>query len=111
MMAEVREEQRQEIENERKFCHGKYGPAPLSGVTDPYSRSLYIGCFLPTNLQLMDERQKHSTFATSSQLERRVAEVKRRGRPRRETTISGRDDLTHFREEVARSEYDFKTMQ
>jgi hypothetical protein len=39
-------------------CHGKYGSAPLSGVTDPYSRSLYIGCFLPTNLQLMDERQK-----------------------------------------------------
>ena len=47
-----------------KPCHGKYGSAPLSGVTDPYSRSLYIGCFLPTNLQLMDERQKHSTFAT-----------------------------------------------
>jgi hypothetical protein len=47
----------------------------------------------------------------SSQLERRVAEVKRRGRPRRETTISGRDDLTRFREEVARSEYDFKMMQ
>jgi hypothetical protein len=41
-----------------KPCHGKYGSAPLSGVTDPYSRSLYIGCFLPTNLQLMDERQK-----------------------------------------------------
>ena len=39
-------------------CHGKYGSAPLSGVTDPYSRSLYIGCFLPTNLQLMEERQK-----------------------------------------------------
>jgi hypothetical protein len=45
-------------------CHGKYGSAPLSGVTDPYSRSLYIGRFLPTNLQLMEERQKHSTFAT-----------------------------------------------
>jgi hypothetical protein len=39
-------------------CHGKYGSAPLSGVTDPYSRSLYIGRFLPTNLQLMNERQK-----------------------------------------------------
>ena len=39
-------------------CHGKYGSAPLSGVTDPYSRSLYIGRFLPTNLQLMEERQK-----------------------------------------------------
>ena len=36
----------------------KIRPAPLSGVTDPYSRSLYIGRFLPTNLQLMDERQK-----------------------------------------------------
>jgi len=46
-------------------CHGKYGSAPLSGVTDPYSRSLYIGRFLPTNLQLMEERQKHSTFATT----------------------------------------------
>jgi hypothetical protein len=39
------------------MCHGKYGSAPLSGVTDPYNRSLYIGHFVPTNLQLMAERQ------------------------------------------------------
>jgi hypothetical protein len=38
-------------------CHGKYASAPLSGVTDPYNRSLYIGRFLPTNLQLIGERQ------------------------------------------------------
>jgi hypothetical protein len=45
-------------------CHGKYGSASLSGVTGPYNRSLYIGRFLPTNLQLIRASKQYSSFAT-----------------------------------------------
>jgi hypothetical protein len=52
----------QSPENEKPFktqnkMSRKIRVRPLSGVTDPYNRSLYIGRFVPTNLQLIGERQ------------------------------------------------------
>jgi len=45
-------------------CHGKYGSAPCQGSQTPINRSLYIECFVPTNLQLTRASKHHSYFAT-----------------------------------------------